>query len=63
MHLNSAIGNLHTVTRERPVLTETHSLLLPIADAYTPATDAVLISELKQKIRFTGLWPWLPQPN
>lgn len=53
MHLNSAIGNLHTVTRERPVLTETHSLLLPIADAYTPATDAVLISDLKQKIRFT----------
>lgn len=28
MHLNSAIGNLHTITKEMPVLTQTHSLWL-----------------------------------
>lgn len=62
VHLNSAMGNLHTVTRDRPALTQTHSLLLLTANSSTLAIDAVFILNVKQETRSTQ-GHLLPQPN
>lgn len=53
MHLNTAIGSLHTATKERPVLTQTHSLLLLRRCPWTLPIDIVFILDLRQKIKFT----------